>query len=315
MSFSISVIIPVFNGERFIKKAIDSALNQSEVSEIVVINDGSTDNTLNIIEELQKQNPIIKVYHHKNKLNKGRSASRNLGIKNATENYIAFLDADDFYLENRFKNDKEIFENDTKIDGVYNAIGAFFYRDASNFEQNKLKLTTVSEPIKPDNLFEELTSYRKGYFSIDGLTVKKSVFNSVGYFTESLQVAEDTEMIYKLALKHQLKTGIIEKPVAMRGVHDANVFNNKKVYNTYRVKMFESLFSWANNERISIKKMDNLLNLLWLHKFKEESGLIKYIAYWSTLFFNKPKYLFSVLSVKYFPVIRLRKKLFPFIFK
>lgn len=315
MSFSISVIIPVFNGEGFIKKAINSAISQPEVSEIVVVNDGSKDNTFIIVEEMQRQYPKIKICHHDNQLNKGRSASRNLGIKNATGHYIAFLDADDFYLNNRFKNDKEIFENNDKIDGVYNAIGAFFYRKPSNLEQNKLKLTTVSEPINPDNLFEALTSYKKGYFSIDGLTVKKSVFNTVGYFTESLQVAEDTEMIYKLALKHQLKSGIIDRPVAMRGVHHDNVFNNKKVYSTFTIKMFESLFVWANKELISVKKMDNLLNLLWIHKFKEEKGLLQYITYWFALFFNKPKYLFSILSVKYFPVIRLRKKLFPIIYK
>ena len=80
--FSLSVIIPVYNCELFIEKAIASVLTQTEVTEIVVVNDGSTDKTGLLLNQLQKQNSILKIYHHQNKLNKGRSASRNLGIKN-----------------------------------------------------------------------------------------------------------------------------------------------------------------------------------------------------------------------------------------
>ncbi len=110
MALSISVIIPAYNVESFIEKAIMSAIQQSEVNEVVVINDGSTDKTLQIIENLKNSNPKIKIFHHKNRSNQGRSASRNLGIKEATGNYIAFLDADDFYLSNRFSKDQIIFE-------------------------------------------------------------------------------------------------------------------------------------------------------------------------------------------------------------
>mgnify|MGYP003630548675 FL=1 len=128
MTFSISVIVPAYNVEQFIEKAIVSIIQQPEVSEILVINDGSTDKTLEIVEKLQKNDYKIKIFNHYNSINKGRSASRNLGIKNAKENYIAFLDADDFYLENRFANDKKIFDKNKYIDGVYNAVGCFRIR-------------------------------------------------------------------------------------------------------------------------------------------------------------------------------------------
>ena len=116
MIFSISVIIPAYNVEPFIEKAINSAILQSSVEEVVVIDDGSTDNTLKIVKTMQSLNTKIKIFHHKYSLNQGRSASRNLGIKNAAANYIAFLDADDFYLENRFKNDNQIFEEHKEIE-------------------------------------------------------------------------------------------------------------------------------------------------------------------------------------------------------
>lgn len=315
MEFSVSVIIPVYNGERFIVKAINSVLQQPEITEVIVVNDGSTDNSLSIVENLQLNDSRIKIFHHKNKLNKGRSASRNLGIKSATANYIAFLDSDDFYLSNRFVNDKKLFSQNKKTDGVYNAIGAHFYREANTFEKDRLKLTTVREKIKPEELFEMLLYGKLGHFSIDGITVKKSIFKRVGYFDKSLKVSEDTHMFLKMALSCCLETGIINKPVAMRGVHDNNIFNQESMYVKSRVKMYESLIFWASKNKIALEKIDLLLKWLWLLKYKEEKEITKNILYWAYIFICNSKILFSTLSIKYFPLIRLRKKLFPFLFR
>ncbi|GAA3621193.1 glycosyltransferase family 2 protein [Flavivirga jejuensis] len=315
MQFSVSVIIPVYNAENFIEKAINSAIEQPEVSEIIVVNDGSTDKTQDILKKLQELNSLIKVYYHKNNSNQGRSSSRNLGIKKATSNYIAFLDADDFYLPNRFVNDKKVFINNNKTDGVYNAIGAHFYRNTTKLEKEKLKLTTVNKRIKPEALFDALLFGTNGHFSIDGLTVKKSVFDTIGYFTESMLISEDTELIFKMALKCELESGIINEPVAIRGVHEANVFNQENLYEKYRVNMYESLFFWGNKKKVPLQSIDKLLNVLWLLKYKQKQRLHSYIGYWAFIFINNPKSLFSILSVKYFPIIRLRQKLFPFLYK
>jgi glycosyltransferase involved in cell wall biosynthesis len=314
MEFRISVVIPVYNGERFIKKAIESALLQPEVSEIVVVNDGSTDGTNVILEKLQEQNSKIKIYHHKSKSNQGRSASRNLGIKNAAGKYIAFLDADDFYLSNRFASDKKIFQENNKVDGVYNAIGAHFYREATKAEKEQLELTTIRKKIDSEKLFEALLSIKHGYFHIDGLTVKKPVFKTIGYFSEDLKVAEDTEIFFRMALKCQLEAGIIDKPVAMRGVHENNVNNREDLYDIYRVKMFESLYFWSCKNRVSFKRIESFLEWLWTARYNQNNSLFKDINYWLFLFINNPKALFSLLSIKYFPIIRLRKSLFPFLY-
>ena len=165
MKFSVSVIIPVYNGGRFIEKAINSALQQTEVDQVIVVNDGSSDETLEVVEQLQSRDSRIQICHHKNKENRGRSASRNLGIKKAIGNYIAFLDADDYFLPNRFTNDKKIFHQNNLVDGVYNAIGAHFYRNSTTSEHNQLELTTISEKVNPEKLFDILISGKKGHFS------------------------------------------------------------------------------------------------------------------------------------------------------
>lgn len=93
----ISIIIPVYNGEKYIERCIKSVINQTYSNiEIILINDGSTDNTLNIIKKyMNKEKRIILI----DKLNEGVSAARNQGIKKATGKYICFCDADDMYDE------------------------------------------------------------------------------------------------------------------------------------------------------------------------------------------------------------------------
>lgn len=96
--YKISVVIPVYNSEKYLKKCLDSLLSQTiDNLEIIVVNDGSTDNSELILNEyLGKYNNLIKVFNQKNS---GQAAARNLGISKASGEYIAFVDSDD-YVEN-----------------------------------------------------------------------------------------------------------------------------------------------------------------------------------------------------------------------
>jgi len=311
----ISVIIPVYNAAAYIEKAVTSALFLAEVKEVVLVNDGSTDDSLAILQKLQQSDARIKIYHHEKNANKGRSASRNLALQKATMPFIAFLDADDFYLENRFEIDSKIFASDTTIDGVYNAIGVHFYRDFSDEEHQELSLTTVTEAIPPKELFGYLLNGKKGYFSIDGLTIKKEVLTKIGIFQEHLVVAEDTDWLLKMALTSKLVAGNITEPVAMRGVHDTNSFNKTEQYKIHRQKMYESLIHWSFQNNIEKTKIDLLLNWLFYYRYKEKYSLSAEFKYWFYLLKSNPKLLTSTLAIKYCPIIRKRKQLFPILFR
>ena len=90
----ISVIIPIYNSEKYIKKCIESIINQTYKNiEVILINDGSTDNSEEICNQYASEDGRIKVI---NTTNKGVSASRNIGLKNATGDYISFIDCDDY---------------------------------------------------------------------------------------------------------------------------------------------------------------------------------------------------------------------------
>lgn len=102
----VSVIIPVYNGEVLVGKAIDSALNQNVDIEIIVINDCSSDNTLQILKSYNDDRIVVLNNEH----NCGVAKSRNKGVNAARGKYIAFLDADDFWSEGKLKKQLELIE-------------------------------------------------------------------------------------------------------------------------------------------------------------------------------------------------------------
>ena len=316
MKFTVSVIIPAYNVEKYIAKTIQSALIQPEVEEVIVIDDGSSDNTFKIIKEFQLKWDKIKVLNHKNNKNKGRSATRNLGLKNASQNYIGFLDADDYYMPDRFRNDKVVFEENEHVEVVYNAVGYHFYRELKEKEKGYFKkLNTVSQPLEHVDAFEALISSKYGYLHLNGLTVKKSVIDKIGFFNETLPVAEDSDFIFKLGFKCKFKAGLLDSPVALRGIHEENIYNDENLYKKWNVKLYESLLSWCYQHNATKGGIYDVLNWLWIIKLREKSSLLKYILYWIGFNFRHPQTILSVFFIKYFPVVRLRQKLIPFIFR
>jgi len=104
----VSVIIPVYNAAPFLDKSIQSALDQRQTGEVILIDDRSTDRSWEKCEAWVKKDKRVKLF--KNEGIKGAGAARNVGLRNATCEYIAFLDADDYYLEERFHQDQLLFE-------------------------------------------------------------------------------------------------------------------------------------------------------------------------------------------------------------
>ncbi|MCB4799693.1 glycosyltransferase family 2 protein [Neotamlana laminarinivorans] len=307
LGFKVSVIIPVYNCERFIEKAVRSALQQPEVAEIVVVNDGSTDNSLKLLKTLQIEDERVKIHHHKNKKNKGRATSRNLGIKKASSNYIAFLDADDFYLENRFKTDAKVFLTQNEADGVYNAVGFHYYRNVSENDANKTNLCTLSQGISPNEIFEAFM-LGKGHLHLNGLTLKKEAIRLSGLFNSKLTVGEDTDFIYKLALKCKLFAGVVTQAAALRGVHENNVFSNRKVYSKYHGKTYESLIVWSAKNNVSLTRIDKQLSYLWFFYSGEKNKFFNQLLSWVKIFMSSFRLFFSNLNLKYFPIVNLIKK-------
>ena len=117
MSQLISIIIPVYNSQKTIIKSLESITNQlgSYNFEIIIINDGSTDASEDLINNFISENEslLIKYYYKKNG---GVSSSRNIGLKNAQGEFIAFLDSDDAWEESKIKTQLTVFAENSEID-------------------------------------------------------------------------------------------------------------------------------------------------------------------------------------------------------
>ena len=95
----VSIIMPVYNSEKYISEAIESVCNQSYKNwELLIVNDGSTDHTAKIIDDYSKKNFRIKVFHRKNE---GVSMARNFALNQICGEYVTFIDSDDVYYVDR----------------------------------------------------------------------------------------------------------------------------------------------------------------------------------------------------------------------
>ena len=260
---NVSVIIPVYNAATFIRKAVDSALQQAETKEVILVEDGSDDNSLEVCRRLVKQFPKVSLYTHAGNKNKGAGLSRNLGITNASSDFIAFLDADDYYLPDRFSAERKIFLEQPETDGVYGALGFHYYSEGGKEKYKQMgfkELTTLPAKVTADELFLSLLWLHKkvnGHFSLDTLTIKKDVFIDRSGMFSDLSLHQDTVFIIQLSLNCKLEAGIINEPIAMRGVHDNNRIVNRLQKSDSQVLMWGHLYQWANKSSKS-KRLETL---------------------------------------------------------
>lgn len=296
--------MPVYNTSAFVAEAIASVLMQDEVVECIIIDDGSTDKSLEIIQEFADRDHRILVLHHPNRKNLGPGPSRNLGLKAATADYIAFLDADDYWVENRFAETKLLFAKHLDAGGIYEGRAA----EDWNGELNSPDLSMVRTKPKPDEVFYSFSPFGKdGFFALIGLTVKRKVIDQIGYFSDVLWLTQDTEWITKLCLKCRLYGGIIDQPIAIRRFHRDNSSRDIELLKKMRVILCISLLRWAIKEnmkddvkqiitRVLLKYHYELNNLSEKNAFaKKRSDISLLIKLWRI-----DPALFKNSRVKYF---------------
>ncbi|MEE3342814.1 MAG: glycosyltransferase family 2 protein [Bacilli bacterium] len=187
----ISIIVPVYNSEKFLDKCIQSVLNQSYQNfELVLVNDGSTDNSLSIIEKYTKDNRIKLI----NKKNSGVSDTRNVGIEVATGDLIMFLDSDDYFEENYlYEMITELNNNNCEL-----VISGLTYRDENYKLLKKQLYTNKTKKINFNDIILDMINTL--YFSsCYKMLFKKSFLEEKNIkFDKNLKYGEDTMFAYNL---------------------------------------------------------------------------------------------------------------------
>lgn len=213
---TISVIIPVYNGEKYIKETIQSIQSQSyPIHEVVIINDGSTDGTQKIIHELIKEFSNI-IYL--NQENAGPAKARNYGIKKSTGEYIAFCDADDIWESNKIEQQVKIFETDLDIALVCTGM-SFFGSRSGNFISKEKEISTrklLWENSIPNS----------------SVVMKKSVVENIGFFNETQNFFSIEDYEYWLRISNQYKIVAIQELLVHYRIHDNQI--SKRSSHSYK---------------------------------------------------------------------------------
>ena len=233
--FKVSVIIPVFNAARHLVGAVNSALQQPEVGEVVLVEDGSSDDSLAIAESLAARHPErVRLHWHADHANKGPGVSRNVGLRAARCPFVAFLDADDWYLPGCFAGDKEAFAADPGLGMVRHSLGNAW--DPADEDQRwflgysstaREQFCSTVKDIAPGDYFQSL--YPMGTLTAgvaDVLTIRRELANAVGGFPPR-HWAEDMAFHLKLASVGRVAFADMERPMAMRRIHANNLSRSK----------------------------------------------------------------------------------------
>lgn len=194
----ISVIIPVYNGEKFIASALDSVIKQDYPDiEIIVVNDGSTDDS----EAIIKSYTVTYIKQE----NMGVAAARNNGIDIAKGDFFAFIDQDDIWSPNKLRLQIDLLK-------AHQELGYVLSKQILHLEKGFKKPNWLKE--------EQLDQPIIGYLP-STLMVRKELFNKIGLFDNTFKLGSDSEWFFR-ANEKNIKMKIMSDVLVHRLIHDSN---------------------------------------------------------------------------------------------
>ena len=215
---TIDVVIPVYNGEKYIIQAIQSVERQTfKPEKIIIVNDGSTDQTKERIQTYQSYIPIEYV----EKSNGGPNSARNTGLKHATAEYVAFLDADDEWEPIKLQEQISIFQK-TK----FKNLGVVYckYRVINEYGDIIPHAIVLPDPAMRGNIFKKLLPANLITGSASAVLIRRSLFKKTGSFDENLCVGEDWDMWLRLA--KECEFDYVDQDLVKIRRHQTNTQNN-----------------------------------------------------------------------------------------
>jgi len=316
----ISVIIPTFNRATFLPSAVKSVIDQKYKNiEIIIVDDGSDDDTQDVVNTLKKRCPNI-IYCNNVRL-KGPSGARNSGIIKASGHYISFLDSDDTWIGDHLEKGVSILCKYPEIDVVFGNYSIVDFDTKAHrynfFDQKKILNSLKSTQIEPGvkilngNLFKALL--QENFFSIASGIFRKSLIIK-NLIDESVSLSEDRDFAIKLYKEANATFALREKPLFIAYKHNANIdkpatnvlsdlgyFRRVLESHLYLFTKYLSTYDLSNEEKNLLNKLvaEKLSNLSYLYGKDREYmsalfSMLKSFKYSFTL--NQVKNIIKVLS-------------------
>lgn len=206
----VSVIIPAYNAGLFIEEAIRSVYSQTYTQiEAIVVNDGSTDSTEEVVKKLTDGGNELKYIHQ---VNQGVSAARNRGFKASKGVYILFLDADDVLLPNNIE---------AKVNKIEQNDFGLVHTDMAFINDQSIRTGGVNQGLEGEVIEDLLLWERCVIPAPSSIMIKRAVCEDVGLFSEELSTAADQEFFFRVAAKY--KVGRVAEPLGLYRVHSNNM--------------------------------------------------------------------------------------------
>jgi glycosyltransferase involved in cell wall biosynthesis len=243
----VSCIVPVFNGERYLGEALHSVLAQTYKSvEIIVVDDGSTDRTPQILENFGKQIRSLR------QDNGGPAAARNSGVGIAQGDLIAFLDADDLWHPEKLRRQMQCLEARPEADLCITYLQNFwspeFKAEAEHFSNHRLSKPTP------------------GYFMLPTVLIRRDVFDSIGFFNTKLQVCEDVEWFLR-AVERDMVILVLREVFLQRRLHASNLsrmpavqrmlWHLVRVFSSRSQTVQDALFQTVKSSQTRLRRRDD----------------------------------------------------------
>jgi len=235
---NISVVIPTYNRYKLLKRAITSVKNQTYKSfEIIVVDDGSSDNTKYIQEDFEDIKYIYQT-------NKGVSSARNIGVREAKYEWIAFLDSDDEWHQDKLQEQVDFHKKNVDIFMSYT--DELWIRD-DNLVKIPKKFKKHSK-----NIFENSLSYCN--IAPSSTLIHQNLLNKVGLFDESLEVCEDYDLWLRISIRYDI--GLIDKKLIIKyaGHKDQLSFKHWGM-DRFRVVALEKLLALGLEKELIIDEL------------------------------------------------------------
>jgi glycosyltransferase involved in cell wall biosynthesis len=214
----ISVIVPVYNCEHYLSEAIESILAQSyHPMEVIVVDDGSTDGTAGVAQQYL---PRVRYCYQ---ANEGTGAARNQGIELASGEFLAFLDADDIWFEEKLMRQMAVFQADAQVDLVFGHVKQFYSPE-------------LDERIKQEARFH--AEVMPAHLPC-AMLAKRESFLKVGMFDTSWQVGQDVDW-YMRAREQQLKAVMLPDLVYKRRLHATNKGITQRQFGNQRLHQLKA---------------------------------------------------------------------------
>lgn len=245
----VSVIIPVYNAEKTIGRAIKSVINQAFVRQLILVNDASTDNSSLLISYFKDMYFLpdrgIKLDIILLKKNVGVSVSRNKGLEYVISPFLTFLDADDEFLPGRFCHDVPLLLGNETIAGIYAPVQIVY--DGRNTKINHQKVSNEKEwigAIKEDNtsLFSKFLGYADQYFLLSGLLIRTKSIAQIGFFDPGLLFCQDTDWLLRVNATFPLLPSENKIPTVKIWRHTKNRILTPSLPAKFRLEM---LWKWV----------------------------------------------------------------------